>query len=163
MLYGGTLPHAEVYRFDREGNWARLRALDTTPDVMYRRAHAMCVFQGELFCGTLPAGTVHSMTSGRAVTFDRALTAGWHHIVGVKAAEKLDLYVDGILVASTSGEGLSAFGSEGLGPLRLGGGPQANLDGELAEVRLYDRALGSLEIMGLAATASSRAACVPAR
>jgi hypothetical protein len=103
------------------------------------------------------------MTSGRAVSFDRALTAGWHHIVAVRAAETLDVYVDGRLAASSSGEGLSTVAPEGIGPLRLGGGPQANLDGELAEVRLYDRALGPSEIALLAATASSRAAWGPTR
>ena len=34
--------------------------------------------------------------------------------------------------------------------LRLGGGPHAGLDGELADVRLYDRALEPDEIAALA-------------
>ena len=50
MLYAGTLPHAEVYRYDGDGDWTRLRSLDQTPDVLYRRAHAMGVYRGALYC-----------------------------------------------------------------------------------------------------------------
>lgn len=153
MLYAGTLPHAEVYRMDRDGAWSALKALDTTPDVMYRRAHAMGVYRGELFCGTLPAANVFSMQAGLGVSFDRALETGWHHVVAIRAANGIGLYVDGDLVASRSdgaaGSGLD-LGARSV--LRLGGGPQANLDGELAGVRLYGRALGASEVAELAGT-----------
>jgi concanavalin A-like lectin/glucanase superfamily protein len=153
MLYAGTLPHAEVYRLDRDGAWSSLKTLDTTPDAMYRRAHSMGVFRGELFCGTLPAARVHSMQAGLSVSFDRALEIGWHHVAAIRAGSGISLYVDGTLVAARSDGPAGAGLDLGNGSiLRLGGGPQADLDGELAGVRLYGRALDASEVAELAAT-----------
>jgi hypothetical protein len=64
-LFGGTLPLAEVYRFDGDESWTNVGRLDHTPDVKYRRAWSMAVFQGRLFCGTLPSGHVHSVEAGK--------------------------------------------------------------------------------------------------
>jgi hypothetical protein len=83
--YAGTLPHAQVYRRDRDHGWSALRTLDTTPAVLYRRAHAMGVYRGELFCGTLPGANVYSMQAGLAVSHDRALGVGWRHVVTVES------------------------------------------------------------------------------
>lgn len=153
MLYAGTLPHAQVYRLDRDGAWTALKALDTTPEVMYRRAHAMGVYRGELFCGTLPGANVLSMQAGLGVSFDRALETGWHHVAAVRAGDGICLYVDGAPVASRS-EGTPGQALDlGAGSvLRLGGGPHANLDGELAGVRLYGRALDASDVAELAGT-----------
>ena len=153
MLYAGTLPHAEVYRLDRDGAWTVLKSLDATPDVLYRRAHAMGVYRGELFCGTLPGGRVFSLQTGLGVSFDRALECGWRHVAAVRAGDRIDLYVDGGLVASRSDEVAGSVLDLGAGAvLHLGGGPHANLAGELARVRLYDRALDAAEIARLAAS-----------
>ena len=62
------------------------------------------------------------------------------------------LYVDGRRVASRADDDPAVPIDLGRGPtLWLGGGPQAGLDGELARVRLYDRALAAGEIAALAA------------
>ena len=153
MLYAGTLPHARVYRRDDDLHWSDLRTLDSTPDVLYRRAHAMGVYRGELFVGTLPGGNVFSMASGPAVSNDRALPAGWRHVAAVRSAGTIAMYVDGRLVASRTDDDPAQPIDLGVGPsLWLGGGPQTGLDGELARVRLYDRALDAGEIATLAAT-----------
>lgn len=150
-LYAGTLPHAEVYRHDGDGAWSALRSLDQTPDVLYRRAHAMGVYRGELFCGTLPTGRVYSMQTGLATSYDHALEPGWHHVGAVRAGDRIDLYVDGRMVAGRSDPVSGSILDLGTGSvLRLGGGPHAGLDGELADVRLYDRALLPDEITALA-------------
>jgi hypothetical protein len=153
MLYAGTLPHAEVYRLDRDGAWSSLRSLDDTPDVLYRRAHAMGVYRGELFTGTLPGGRVFSMRTGLTTSFDRALAGGWRHVAAVRAADRVALYVDGSCVASRTADeddprGLD-LGTSGV--LRLGGGPHANLAGELARVRLVERVMEPAEIAAWAA------------
>ena len=153
-LYAGTLPHAEVYRLDRDGEWTGLRSLDTTPNVLYRRAHAMGAYRGELFCGTLPGGNVFSMQTGLVVSFDRALGPGWRHVGAVRAGDRIDLYVDGRVVASRSADDPGSVLDLGAGSVfRLGGGPQANLDGELARVRMYGRALDAGEMAALAVSA----------
>ena len=150
-LYAGTLPHAEVYRYEADGSWAALRSLDQTPDVLYRRAHAMGVYRGELFCGTLPSGRVYSLQTGLATSHDRALEPGWRHVSAVRAGDRIDLYVDGRSVAGRSDPVSGSVLDLGAGSvLRLGGGPHAGLDGELADVRLYDRALQPDEVAALA-------------
>jgi hypothetical protein len=151
MLYAGTLPHAQVYRRDRDHGWSALRTLDTTPGVLYRRAHAMGVYRGELFCGTLPGANVFSMQAGLAVSYDRALGVGWRHVAAVRERGTIALYVDGRRVAARADDNPAVPIDLGRGPtLWLGGGPQAGLDGELARVRLYDRALPAGEIAALA-------------
>ncbi len=50
-LYGGTLPSAEIYRYDDLKAWTRIAQVDATPNVKYRRAWSMAVFQGRLFVG----------------------------------------------------------------------------------------------------------------
>lgn len=152
MLYGGTLPHAQIFRFDGDGRWSLLRSLDQTPDVLYRRAASMAVYRGELYCGTLPSGRVHSMRTGIGLSSDRTLPAGWRHIAAVRRGPGVALFVDGAMVASDAGDpggGPLDLGSGA--PLILGGGPRAGLDGELAAVRLYDHALVPAEVARLAA------------
>ena len=151
MLYGGTLPHAQVYRYDGDGDWALLGTLDETPDVLYRRAASMVVFRGELFIGTLPSGQVHSMRAGAVATHDRALPAGWHHLAGVRSGRRVTLFVDGAAVATGEDDGVDGSIAPGPdAPLVLGAGPRAGLEGELAEVRLWDRALDPGEVWALA-------------
>jgi hypothetical protein len=85
------------------------------------------------------------------VSMDRALGEGWHHVTAVRAGGAISLSVDGREVASHQGDGDSSALDLGEGPtLRLGGGPQAGLDGELARVRLHGRALAADEIAALA-------------
>ncbi len=154
MLYAGTLPKAEVYRFDGDDRWQLVGTLDRTPDVLYRRAASMAVYRGELYCGTLPSGRVHSMRTGAGVTVDRALTGGWHHVVAVRSGGTVALHVDGGLAAAWGDERGETLDLGSLPPLVLGGGPRAAFDGELAEARLYGRALDAAEIADLAVGAS---------
>ena len=42
-MYVGTLPSANVYRFDGDHNWSLSACVDDTPDVIYRRAWCMAV------------------------------------------------------------------------------------------------------------------------
>lgn len=152
MLYGGTLPHAELYRYDNDGVWRLLRSLDETPDVRYRRAASMVIYRGELFVGTLPSGRVHSLRAGAVATLDRSLPPGWHHLVGTWDRGVVTLYVDGIGVPTVPGNPVSqSILPSPEVPLVLGGGPRAGLEGELAEVRLWDRALDPDEVRGLSA------------
>ena len=150
-LYAGTLPGAQVHRFDDDG-WTAVGILDRTPDVRYRRAASMAVYRGELFCGTLPSGTVHSMLAGLVVSDDRALPTGWRHIAAVRTGPSIQLYLDGSLVASrTSGSQKPAFDLGEGSSLVLGAGPRAGFEGELADVRLYQRTLDASEVGAIAA------------
>jgi hypothetical protein len=149
MLYGGTLPHAQLHRYDADDAWALLATLDQTPDVQYRRAASMVVHRGELFVGTLPSAHVHSMRAGTVATSDRSLDPGWHHLASVLRGGSASLFVDGILVAMADAQTPRSIAPPPGTPLVLGAGPRAGLEGELAAVRLWDRALLPDEIRGL--------------
>jgi hypothetical protein len=149
-LYAGTLPGAQIQRFDGVGRWAVVGTLDRTPNVLYRRAASMAVYRGELFCGTLPSGTVHSMRAGLVASDDRSLPEGWRHVAAVRAERALELYVDGALVARSPDGAALATRDLGRAALILGGGPRGGFDGELADVRLYGRALAATEVESIA-------------
>jgi hypothetical protein len=147
MLYAGTLPHAELYRCDGDDDWPCLATLDDTPDVRYRRAASMVVFDGALVVGTLPSGRVHALRAGAVATHDRSLRPGWHHLAGVRRGATATLYVDGVAVASGDAPGLEGAIDPGPDvPLALGGGPRAGFEGELAMVRVWNRALEAGEV-----------------
>jgi hypothetical protein len=146
-LYAGTLPGAQVHRFDDDEGWAIVGTLDRTPNVRYRRAASMVVHRGELFCGTLPSGAVHSMLAGLVVSDDRALPTGWRHVAALRAGSTIELYLDGSPVARRTDEtGRPPLDLGADATLVLGAGPRAAFEGELADVRLYRRALTAAEV-----------------
>jgi len=150
-LYGGTLPGAKVYRYEGDDRWRAVATVDETPDVRYRRAASMVLFGGELFVGTLPSGHVHSLRAGAVVTHDRILGGGWHHLAGVRDGRRVTLYIDGLPVGTSESGIEGALLPEPGTRLVLGGGPRADLDGELADVRLWDQALDPAAIARIAA------------
>lgn len=150
-LYGGTLPGARIYRYDGDGRWPAVATVDDTPDVLYRRAASMVLFGGELFVGTLPSAHVHSLRAGAVATHDRSLGAGWHHLAGVRDGRRVTLYVDGVVVGAAEGAVAGPLAPAPGTPLVLGGGPRADLEGELAAVRVWDRALDHDTIARVAA------------
>jgi hypothetical protein len=150
-LYAGTLPHAQVYRFDGDDDWSLIATLDETPDVRYRRAASMALFRGELFVGTLPSARVHSIRSGAVASLDGSLSPGWHHLAGVRDGREVSLYVDGARVGTASGEIADVAPAPGT-PLLLGGGPRADFEGELADIRFWDQPLDPVAIARLAAS-----------
>ncbi len=131
-FYAGTLPLAEVHRYEGNSRWQRLRQIDTTPDVQYRRVWTMATWQGRLFATTLPSGQIWSMTSGAMVTHDQELADGWHEVIARRQAGQLRLWVDGQLVASAEAGDLS-LKTEGL-QLQIGTGPRGRFHGEIQEV-----------------------------
>ncbi|REJ90146.1 MAG: LamG domain-containing protein [Planctomycetota bacterium] len=149
-LYAGTLPMAEIYRYDGDEQWKSVGRVDFTPDVIYRRAWSMAVYQGRLFSGTLPSGHVRSFEAGVNVTYDHEFPSGWHHIVAVRDADRLRLYVDGEPVAASREFKAEQFDLSNDAPLRIGSGPHDHLRGKLKDLRLYRGALSADEIRELA-------------
>jgi len=156
-LYGGTLPLAEVYRFDGDGQWANIGRLDLTPEVKYRRAWSMAVFQGRLFCGTLPSGRVHSIEAGKNATVDRELKPGWRHVAAIRRGTRLELYVDGELAGRSAEFQPADYELTTQVPLRIGLGAHDYYCGRMADVRLYRGALTPETIQQVAAGAQSPA------
>lgn len=149
QLYAGTLPLAEVHRYDGAQAWTRLARLDHTPDVTYRRAWTMAQYRGRLFVSTLPSGQIHSMQAGECVTFDRALEAGWRHIVAQRAGNRLRLFVDGRQVAESTPLDAKKYELSVDAPLLIGAGAGDYFRGGMRDVRIYSRALTPTEIQTL--------------
>ena len=145
-LYAGTLPLAEVYRYDGKDNWVSTGQLDKTPDVRYRRAWVTAVYDGKLFCGVLPSGHVLSLEAGKSVTYDRALSAGWHHLVAVKSDDRLTLYIDDTHFAESTTFDRAIFNLNTQGPLKIGVGQHDYFNGKMKDLRIYDRALSPPDI-----------------
>jgi hypothetical protein len=168
-LYGGAIPRAELFRFDGPEKWTSLRRLFDPPtynpasDVEdWSRASSLTVYRDKLFVSTATCyramlsspqmdeirGKVYSFQTGAGVSHDHNLGDGWKHVAAVRDKESMKLYVDGRLVASQpSAPGIDVSNTA---PLRIGFGPQSHLQGQLRDVQLFRRALGTSEVQSLA-------------
>ena len=146
QLLAGTLPYADVYRYQGGTDWSSTGRLDKTPDVKYRRAWSMAVFDGKLYCGVLPAGEVLSLEVGKCVSHDHALPGGWQHLTAVRRNSQLQLFINGKLVSSTEEFDQSRFRTPSGTDLRIGFGQHDYFNGQMKDVRIYDRALDRREI-----------------
>ncbi len=151
-FYAGTLPLANVYRYDGNSKWTNTGQLDTTPDVRYRRAWSMAVYEGKLFCGVLPSGHVHSLSIGQNVTYDKALSAGWHNLTVTRGKSHVKLYVDGKHIA-TSNNNSSVNNDVGDlrngRPLYVGYGQHDYFNGRMKDLRIYTEVLTNHQIRRL--------------
>ncbi len=135
-FYAGTLPLAEVYRFDGTDRWTRLKQLDETADVKYRRVWTMAAYQGRLFSTTLPSGKIWSMTTGGCVTYDRELEPGWQAVVAERKGNRLRLYVNNRQVAeSIPFDAALSLDTKGIS-LKIGDGPRGRFVGQMRDVWL---------------------------
>jgi len=179
-LYGGSIPRAEVFRFDGPQKWTSVGRLFDPPGFElvpvgsyakgiedWTRASSLTVFEGKLFSSTATCyraqidppvqgdirGKVFEFATGSAVSLDRDLGPGWKKIAAVRDGKTLKLYVDGkpAAIAADSAPGADVSNDS---PLQIGLGSQAHFHGKIREVRLYDRALGSDEVQKLAGVAS---------
>ncbi len=137
-MYGGTLPSAQVFRYEGDTQWSLIGQVDHTPDVKYRRAWSMAVYQGRLFVGTLPSGHVHSIQAGANATWDHEFPPGWHHVRAVRLVDRLELHVDGQLVAQSPSFS-HAYNLTNTQPLEIGFGAQQHFDGGLAEIKILGK------------------------
>jgi hypothetical protein len=144
MLYCGSLPSADVYRYDGDHHWTRVGQTDQTPGVKYRRAWSMAVHDGRLFVGTLPSGHVFSMQTGAVASDSHELATGWHDVAAVRDTQGVKLYLDGRLRGQCGASG--ALDLSNPQPLRIGFGAYDYFQGRIADVRLYSGALNVRDI-----------------
>jgi hypothetical protein len=148
-LIAGTLPLAEVYSYEGDTAWRRLTRLDTTPEVRYRRAWTMAEFGGRVYCSTLPSGRVYACEAGKNVSWDHEFPPGWHRVAAIREGGRLRLYVDARPVAQSSEFNSADYDLASDAPLRIGFGANDYLNGRLADVRVYSRALSEDEVRRL--------------
>lgn len=149
-LLAGTLPRALVCSYEGGTRWKELAQLDTTPAVKYRRAWTMAEYRGQVFVSTLPSGKVFSTEAGRNLTWDRPLPVGRRAVVAVRQGDRLRLYVDGKLQATSAAFDAKDYDLTGDAALVIGSGANGPFRGRLDEVRLYRRALSAEEVRGIA-------------
>ena len=145
----GSLPLAEVYEYAGDDRWTRLKQLDSTPDVKYRRVWSMAEYQGQLFASTLPSGKVFRWQAGSLATWDQSFPGGWQHVAAIRRGQQLELYVGGKLVSRSTEFDPAKFDLSVNEPLRIGLGPNDYFFGDLSDLRLYDRALTPAELQQL--------------
>lgn len=181
-LYGGSIPRAEVCRYDGQPQWTSLRRFyspegwtpvpprenggnPTTAQVSeWSRVTSMTIHRGRLFAGIgnctssikdTPAdirGTVHSIEAGRCVSYDDELLPGWRHLAAVREGDRLKLYVDGQLAATSTTFQPRDFDLSTDRPLRIGLGQVDYFNGRIRDVRAYRRALTQAEVTAISAT-----------
>lgn len=177
-FYAGSIPRAEVFRYDGPNRWTSLRKLfdppnyDVDKDVEdWSRASSLTVFQDKMFVSTADCyramlsktkpdeirGKVYSYKVGEGVSYDRDLGTGWKQVAAVRAGDQLKIYVDGELAATQPNVQSLDVSSDA--PLRIGFGPQSYFQGQLRNVRLYNRALNRGEVNTIRQEAKN--GCIP--
>lgn len=150
-LYAGTLPLAEVYRYDGGQKWTRIKQLDETPDVKYRRVWSMAQHRGKLACGVLPSGHVHLMETGVCTTSTSSLGSIWHHIAAVRSGKTLTIYRDGKHDCEQSDPSTGTLNLSNKQALRIGAGAGDTFRGRMKDVRIFRGAVSEDEIKRMAA------------
>jgi hypothetical protein len=110
----------------------------------------MAEHAGEVFCSTLPSGRIFAFSAGHQVAWEHTLSSAWHHVVAIKSADRLVLYVDGRRVAETATFDADDYPLDNSAPLRVGNGMNGRWNGRLDDVRIYQRRLNAAEIEALA-------------
>ena len=97
------------------------------------------------------AGESTRCRPGDVLSYDRDLGAGWKHLAAIRRGDRLELYVDGHLEATSSTFNPADYDLGNDCPLRIGFGELDYFSGKIREVRLYQRSLDANEVAGLAA------------
>ena len=99
--------------------------------------------------GLYPRFWITTSGSPKFVQSYQSLSVGiWHHIVGVYDGSSVKIYVDGVLKGSSPASGnLNIYPT----PLRIGtnGGLSEFFDGQIDDIKIYERALNSSEVSEL--------------
>ena len=130
------------------------------PDVVNSRGHLMGTYpsgtigQGAMYVelqsnGNVEAGVRNSSGSTSSVITTTPLTASqWHHIVVTSSGSELKLYINNASPITTSAT-VTTLDSANVGSLAIGYEQRNNtfyFDGDIDQVRIYDKALSSDEV-----------------
>jgi hypothetical protein len=168
-LYGGSIPRAEVCRYDGTPRWTSLKRFyspdgwqpgppgkATTKEVNeWSRVTSLTIHEGKLFASIgsctsavvdTPAdpvdvlGKVFSMEAGKCASYDHDLGPGWKHIAAFREGGWLKLYVDGTMVVKSSPFNPADYDVSVDQPLRIGLCQTNYFSGKISEVRVFNRA-----------------------
>ena len=161
-LYAGVIPNAEFYRHEAGNAWTLLGRLAKRSDwkadslPTWLRLTCLTQFQGKLYGSTgscqgraLDAlvdpsmGRVSAIQAGQMASYEHDLGGSWAHLAAIRRGRQLQLYVNGKLVATSQLREGPLLNLTNHRPLLVGFGAQNYFSGAIADLRLYDGALGS--------------------
>ncbi|MHC4445931.1 MAG: LamG domain-containing protein, partial [Planctomycetota bacterium] len=165
-LYAGVIPKGRVWRYEGGKKWTMVKQLVNNPKwspkkegiETWNRVPCMNVYKGRLYAGTstchgradakdtTDAGKVFSWEAGKCVSYDRDLGTGWRHLAAVREKDRLKLYVDGKLIASSSSLGQADYDVSNDKSMLIGFGAEDYFRGNMRELRIYNRGLSSREV-----------------
>jgi hypothetical protein len=171
--YDGQPEWTSLQRFYSPAGWTptpppRLRgegALPREEITNWSRVTSLTVHDGRLFASTASCtssvldapcdvrGKVFSLEAGRCASYGGDAGPGWRHLTAVRRGDRLEIYLDGRLVATSSAFDPASFNLATNRPLRIGFGQTDSFHGRLQDVRLYSCALPNSAIEQLAARA----------
>jgi hypothetical protein len=177
QLYGCSIPRAEVCRYEGNGRWTSLRRFysppgwtpadprDVTPEGLkqWMRVTSMTIYDGKLFASTGNCtssaldspeidtiGKVFCFDAGRVASDDNDLGAGWQHIAAIRQGGVLKVYTNGKVAAMSAPFNPADYDVTTNRPLRIGFGQVDYFSGQMADVRIYNRALSDGEVGAIA-------------
>ena len=173
-LFAGSIPWAEVYRYDGDEGWTLIRRFLSHAPKNFRdlkhyrewaRVTSLTVYDGKLFASTSSAtgsvsdapldtpddmrGKVFSAEAGKCVSYDDDLGAGLKQVVAVKQGGRLKLYIDGEPAVTSSLFDTNAYSLSNQEPVQIGLGATDYFSGRMRDVRLYNRALNAGQVKHL--------------
>jgi len=177
-FYAGSIPRAEACRYEGSESSTLLRRFFSPPDwkpvpvssplpdareqlKQWTRLTSLTAYKGKLFAtiasctsSELDApidvrGKIFSIEAGKCVSYDDDLGSGWKHLSAVREGDRLKLYVDGRLVATSTSFRPADYDLSNDQPLRIGFGEMDYFSGMIKEVRIYRKALNQYEISEL--------------
>lgn len=155
-FYGGSIPRAEVWRYDGDGGWTLLKKfLECEPmnAKEWTRLTSLTVYDGRLFASVgsctgsildAPSdvrGKVFCAEMGKCISFDYDLGSGWKHVAAVKEEGRLKLYINGELKVTSPPFEPREYDISNDKPLKIGFGELDYFSGRMCEIRLYNRAM----------------------
>ena len=96
-------------------------------------------------------GRVHGLRTGQVCSYEHDIGAHWTHVAAVRQGKETRLYINGGLAALAHAPARRTFDLSNASPLYIGYGTQTYFKGAIADVRLYNYALGADAVRSLSA------------
>jgi len=150
-LYGSTgTSGGKLYEWNDNNAWVEKAPLMGSETYVY----SLAVFNGKLYASALLGGNLFEWRSGVGVSQNSELGSGWRHLVAVRdssvpASSVLRLYVDGVLVGTSSAFVAGDYDLSNARDLLIGFGAQDYFRGLVDEVAVYSAALSGAEVGSL--------------
>jgi hypothetical protein len=171
-LYAGSIPRAEVYRYEGGQEWTRMARFFAPPGwepepvataspqgvAEWTRVTSLTVYAGRLFASIASCtgaiidapcdvrGEVYALQAGRCITYDRDLGASRRHLMAVRDGANLSLYIDGELAVTSADASQDEYAIDNSAPLTIGFGTEDHFSGQIQDVRIYDGALTAAQV-----------------